>query len=359
MPGGLNGADHDPQTRALRAWVAADAAQYRVASLVSNPEEMLPYSAVGAGGIVRGKFFIYRGGQANSADLNTVPNFRLRLATRYVVTSMLEVFHHVAGDPASLPLTRETVPSADPAAASLYRVDFDPVDVPHLAANAATQGILRGFEAYAFEPQENGFIACSESVLETYPATALPDTLDPTVLRKVYTTTASDAGNLRAAAPANEVFVNSLIGGAAFGDLPTVANDPAGQRATYTEGMQGITLDASQVPSDRIGTVQRELNPGADRAANSHLRAEPGMLYRARFHLTSTRAANRNAQVRLRARRAALPVVTLQMDRPGGKLPARSGCHMAMFLPGMGASAPVSSTRMMGSGGSSSQPQRA
>ena len=116
----------------------------------------MPYSVIGTGNYVRAKYYIFTSGQANPSQGNSVPCMRLRVSNRFAVNSMLEVFNHLNSDPQIQPWSQELRPSADPTSPSLYRVDMDPVDVPYLAANPATEGILRAFEAFSTDPQDNG-----------------------------------------------------------------------------------------------------------------------------------------------------------------------------------------------------------
>ena len=123
---------------------------------------------------MRAKYYIFTSGQTNPSQGNSVPCMRLRLSNRFAVNSMLEVFNHLNSDPQIEPWAQELRPSTDPTSPSLYRVDMDPIDVPYLAANPATEGMLRAFEAFSTDPQDNGAIMMTESVLGTYPADALP-----------------------------------------------------------------------------------------------------------------------------------------------------------------------------------------
>jgi hypothetical protein len=231
----------------------------------------------------------------------------VRAAIRFAQSSILEVFHHLNGDSANNPLAHELRPSSDPTHPSIYRVDLDPVDVPALSDYAETEGVMQAFEAYALEPQENGYIGMTECVTATYPVDLLPDSDDPSVLLKVFEPSQSDAGDLRVMNSATELSIFNLIPGAFEGD-PWILDTGDSNKPTYSEagfmtpGQPGITFDSSLVDSSRTGILAREFNPGSDRTAPSYVRVEEGKQYKIRFHVTSTYATNRQPQMRMRTR---------------------------------------------------------
>ena len=283
---------------AYRAHVNAAAGKFRVSGVIANAPEWMPAGVVGSTGYVRAKFFVYSGGQTNPAAANQVPNMRLRVANRFAVTSMLEVYTHLNGDPEQDTLAQDLRPSTDPAKPSLYRVDLDPVDVPYLRDNPAVEGFQRAFEAYSTDPQDNGFVAMTESSISVYPASAVAGG-SPV---KVYAPSASDAGDLKQVA-ASDTALYRYVPGPAAGDLGTAEfNAPV---PTMVEGPAGVTLDTSAVPASSIGIAVRNINP--DRGTNNHaarVRVEPDKQYRVRFHLVSTQNVNAQPQLRLRARSA-------------------------------------------------------
>ena len=287
----------DPVAFAYRANVSAAPARYRSTGVMNLRANWMPCAQAGGNRIVRGKFRVYAGGQANPADANEIPNLRLRLSNRFAVNSMLEVFHHTGDAQQQAAMEGELRPSTDPTRPSLYRVDLDMVDVPYLADNATTEGVAQGFEAYAIHPQDNGYLALADVEVGLYPRTLVPGSAEPA---KVYAPDAAGAGDLATFAPA-EMELSTLVAGVAEGEY--ARRDFAAPLPLCTEGPQGVTLDATPVPSDRIGVATRHFNP--DRATNafaSRVRVEPGRQYHVRWHLTSTQQTNRQAQVRLRAR---------------------------------------------------------
>lgn len=312
---GLAQPDYDSTHGALLARVYGIAedqpGRFRLTGLFTNQSEWLPYAAVGADNYVRAKFYVYATGQEQSAS-NQIPNIRLRISTRFAVNSMLEVLHHDSRDVQGSLYGAEIRPSSDPAHPSLYRVDLDPVDVPYLASNARYEGIMRGFEAYSTERQDNGCIALAESVIGVYPAEALSDSLALEGQTRIYATSASDAGDLKVMNSASELSVRTLALPAEEGGY--AQPDTSATLPSYFEGPAGITFDATQVASDRVGVVSRELAPEAQLA--SRLRVEEGKQYKIRFHVTSTQQAVSNAQLRLRAR--ALKFAWTQKYEVGG-----------------------------------------
>ena len=173
-------ADYDTTVASYRGLVAANPDHFRTTGASANLAEWMPYSLIGPNRVVRSKWCMY--GASNTAgDLNQMPNMRLRLCNRFAVNSMLEVFHHNTGegDPIQQAMDAELRPSTDPTSPSVYRVDFDLVDVPYLKSNASVEGAQRAFEAYGIYPEDNGLIAMVESVIGSY-STRLVSSAAPT-----------------------------------------------------------------------------------------------------------------------------------------------------------------------------------
>ncbi|MCX7718602.1 MAG: S8 family serine peptidase [Candidatus Sumerlaeaceae bacterium] len=288
----LGSAMYHAATGAYRGYVAADNTRFRISGVMGNFNEWLLYSQIGPNKIVRAKYYMYAGGMANPSDLNQIPNMRMRLSNRFAVNSMLEVFHHTNDDPVQTAMDQELRPSTVPTSPSVYRLDFDPIDAPTLVNNSASEGVLRAFETYSIHPQDNGYVAMTESVIGTYPATALPVTQPPA---KTY-----DPLDLILYNSAELTLMN-LIPGAEEGQFGSP--DFSTPQPTYSEAGGLVTMSTVNVPTDRIGIASREFNP--DRNTNnyaSRIRVAPDSLYQIRWHLTSTQQVNRQAQIRLRAR---------------------------------------------------------
>src|SRR5262249_42391979 len=159
----------------------------RINGWTAANDQWLPYAAVGTGNFVRAKWYIFRTSQLNQNDLNQIPNMRLRVSQRFAVNAMLEVFNHLSGDDFTVnAMAAELRPSNYALAPLIYRVDLDPADGP--AMNNPGEGISRGFEAYSLssEPQENGSIEATESIIGLYTAACTTDTVAPI---RVYQTT--------------------------------------------------------------------------------------------------------------------------------------------------------------------------
>ena len=342
---GLATAFYDPGPGAYVARIWPDANRYRISGVISNFSEWLPYGLIGPEHFVRAKYYMYYHHPSDPPNPAQIPNLRVRVSFRFAVNSMLEVFHHLSLDPANEALCAELRPSAHPAMPSLFRVDMDPLDIPAFSANPA-EGVLRVFEAYALEPQENGDIGMTECVIGTYPAALLPDAVSTSILKRVHEPSLTGAGSLAVGTTATELNIRNVIFGTFPGDSPSPdwSDQP---RGTYAEAgllsahlQPGITFDTLAVPSSRVGIVSREFHPGPDRTAASYVRVEPGRQYAIRWHLTSTQQSNRNAQIRLRAR--TLKFAWSQKLEVGGALSAGAANNLiaAQSLPGIGTGNP-------------------
>ncbi|MCX7624982.1 MAG: hypothetical protein N2Z21_02025 [Candidatus Sumerlaeaceae bacterium] len=279
---------------ALVSHILANDSRYRVTGRISSPALLLPYAAVGSDRYVRAKFYVYASGNDDWRTTGAMPNVRLRLSHRFSQTAILEIFNHLNVDPeASDRFGRELRPSSIPDMPSCYRVDMDPVDIPFLQNNAQSEGITCGYEAYSFDPQDQGTVALAEVVVGTYPR--LNDIGAPA---KVYAPTATDAGSLAVRDPADLSLANMVLGSSP-GEFPKTETDPNVPAPRYWESSAGVTLDTSLVPADHFGVVQREFWPGS---YSERIRVNPGRLYKIRYHVTSSQPTTSQSQMRLRAR---------------------------------------------------------
>ncbi|MCX7626216.1 MAG: hypothetical protein N2Z21_08410, partial [Candidatus Sumerlaeaceae bacterium] len=267
------GGDFDTTHGALRLWVRP-ADEPRILGWQSP---RLPLSG-NPDTIYRFKAYVFRANQAVMKDPWQVPNMRLRCSVRYAMNSMLEMFWHLAVDPATSADMLPNVPSADPSQPTVYRVDLDPVDVPLLdPAVSPTDGVQGMYEVYSLEPQENGALELAEAILMALPA--------PTNVRhlKTYATSPTDAGDFSRAA-----FMRWTLGGSQ--PLPTVDDS-----TTY-----GLVLDTTACSAGDVAVAVAEINPGDDLA--QRVRIEPGRQYRVRWHVVSPRESQLQSQLRLRVR---------------------------------------------------------
>ena len=301
MDNAMAWSDRDTTQASYRGWLAPDADHFRTAGASANLASWMPYSLIGPDRVVRAKYCMYAGGQTDPGDLNQIPNLRLRLSNRFAVNSMLEVFHHNTGeqDQTQRAMDAELRPSTDPTKPSLYRVDFDPVDVPFLASNSSVEGVQRAFEAFGIYPEDQGYVAMIESVIGSYPASAMATAIPEL---KAYAPDGTGPGDLGVFEDA-ELNLANIIPGMEEGAYGTRQAEAPPSIPSYSEGPSGVTLDSADVPIDRIGVATRDFNP--DRATDSYstrARVDEGRQYSVRFHLTSTQLTNRQSQIRLRAR---------------------------------------------------------
>ena len=281
----LGWADYSKEAGAYRAHIVPRDGYMRVSGVIENSANWLPYSSIGPNNYVRAKFYVYAQEQETPGS---IPNMRLRLQSRFALNSMLEVWNHLNEDPHATSYSGDFAPSTDATRPSVYRVDLDPIDVPYLAANPAVEGVQRAFEAFSIDPQDSGYLALTESVVGVYPAASLDTTIAPV---KVFT--AGDNLGVVAAdsyiyVPGPEPYAFGSVD--RTGDLPTWSINDA----------EGITIDSTNITDDKIGVAYVDLATD-DNPAN-RLRVEQGKQYKIRFRLTSTQQANRQPQIRVRAR---------------------------------------------------------
>ena len=156
---GYSGVDYDAGNSALRCRIQSDPGTagtdaapvngsvglFRAAGWKTKDvyaQITLPYAALGSDNVARTKWFVYATGNT-PAQVNTIPATRMQTYNRFVMLTTLEVFTHVndgtaitSGDT----LGQDLAPSTNPAAPSLYRSDYDPVDAPFLVANGEHGG---------------------------------------------------------------------------------------------------------------------------------------------------------------------------------------------------------------------------
>jgi uncharacterized repeat protein (TIGR01451 family) len=275
---------------------------YNSTGFVSEGAASLPYSAVGPNRIVRGKFSVYQTPlttvlgprAAPGTDPSRIPALRLRLANRFAVSSMLEVNSHIESDPGIAAYAAEITPSASPSNPSLYRVDLDPMDVPYLVANGATERIRYGFEALKNSLVTQGSLNLTEVSLGTYSIHATTNTVAPIA---TYSPDSLGAGQLA-----------QSLSGAALSTLTfqvTTAgevinfNTPGNPVPLYSEGTFGVTLDTRNVPAGTVGAIAREFAPGD---FPSRPRVQEGRQYQVRMNLSSIQSVLNQSEIRLRAR---------------------------------------------------------
>lgn len=274
---------------------------FSIANWVTTLPDWMPYSNVGTANVVRGKFYVYASGQS-PATANQITNLRLKLQNGVAIASTLEVLH--TNNFPDDNFGAELAPSMNAAAPSLYRVDYDPVDVPVLAANngpSGLGGIQRTFEAYGITPQNNGKVHLTESEIGVYPLTCTPFSVAPA---KVYLP--ADFANF----DGSNYDAFRLVG---FGPgNPGTQDRTAGQIPTVTHsGVSGVTLSSVGMPSANLGIGLADFTPFGKPAGSvvpadyaALLRVEEGRQYSIRWHITGTQQTNRQSQIRLRSKSA-------------------------------------------------------
>lgn len=358
LPNDLQRTDFDPGTGSLRAYVGtgvgtASTARYlrekfriigwkeiarddafalidggvppaTAQSMAANSTEM-KYSEVGANNWVRAKFHIFATGQTGP-NKNQIPSLRVRITGQgYAWGTFQEVLHHSSGSPSDT-VSRDLAPSTNPASATIYRVDVDPPEIPSYTINggSTTQGLSRTFETYSQqqEPQENGYLALTESSIGVYPI-PVGGTVIKTYGSTEFVTMNSNNGTQQAGGTerigqihtydADNLALESITynGGAhpsgLFAQNPpntiVFTSDPSGISAS-TVGVDTLGVKFAIAAVDwPQGTAADFVPVGTATHPNYALRArvEPGKQYKVTFTATATVAATQNAQLRFRA----------------------------------------------------------
>jgi N-acetylmuramoyl-L-alanine amidase len=340
---------HDVSNSAMTATVGSSP-RARIIGWIEDAASDMPYLAVGANRVARAKFAItYSGpGDSRSESLaNQVPNFRLSLRTRGVVTTQLEVNHNAqtGGSPTQLATTRELGPSKNPAAPSIYRLDMDPVEVPHLTAST-TEGIQRGFETmvsgadYSFV---SGVLSLTDSSIATYPA---PDALVAPI--KVFA-----AGGTPGASDFDQPgVVVSTIGTATSqifrylaGPSPEDYFNPSVVTFTFSEpglsivrSPSGITVQSQGVSVNRIGVADAAFIGGALGDTNvTRPRIDPGRIYALSFRLLHNAPSNTTPFTRVNMRTVGFGYnMTYEILGARGLGQQDAQSFLAQVLPGSG-----------------------
>jgi hypothetical protein len=286
---------YDEASGAYVASIQPAANIYNGAGFISEGAASIPYSAVGADRFVRGKFSVYQSdvnGNVGFTSPDTTPELRLRLSNRFAVTKFLEVNSHVEGDTSGSVYAAELTPSGDPANPSIYRVDYDPIDVPYLTANPS-EGIRYGFEAIKASNATEGILYLTDISLGTYSKYVTSGTAPV----QTYLPEVDGPGGLGIDLP--NAFLRSFTFQLDSGFNIINFDDPGNPEPVYTDGSFGITLDTRNVTSDTIAIITREIaTPQNDIRA----RISENKLYKVRFNLSSTQNTANQASIRVRAR---------------------------------------------------------
>jgi hypothetical protein len=325
VPSGSTTGSHDSVNGALRVQISSDASnRYRAQQWYSNI--VLPYGSVGSNNWVRAKFYVYAQGMVPNQS-NVIPAIRMRLMQRFMIANTLEVWTHTPGIDALETLGADLRPNSDPNNPSVYRVDFDPPEVPQNVNNPSSEGIQVSFSGYTNSNPDNGTAALTEVVLGTYPAI-----LGTQV--KEY----AGSGITASSAETPEVYSLYFPSGSAAGYQPS---PDTGTKPTVTAGASGVTVDSTSSAfgldgsgNRRMGVVQYTIELGA---YDQRVRFEEGKLYQVRYHITSTRDSNKQAQMRLYLRFGAYLYNLLYEVGGARALPGAEARALAwQHLPGVG-----------------------
>lgn len=289
--------DHDSGAGAYRIHVNASSTTHRNGYWHANRVQWLPYSSVGSNNYVRAKFMLYRSGQADMNNYDEIPNIKLSVANRYAVSSGLQLLFNDPTNSANDSVYSDLRPSSDSGNPSVYRVDFDPVDVPYLStfsSGLGAEGIWRRFEVWSGtdHAEDNGYILMTESSIGTYPTSALSGSA-----AKVYAPGVSDAGNLK-------IYNSSTdLSRIEYSGNPLTASNTTS--ISHSEGSSGITVSTVGLSASSIWQLDHNFFAGNSDGTSGHdlrVRAMENKQYKVRFHVTSTRVTSNQAGLYLKAR---------------------------------------------------------
>jgi hypothetical protein len=267
---------------------------------------LLPYDSVGTTKFVRGKFYVTTS-NAFAAPTNTVPNFRLRVFNEGPVAAAAhfeyaqtgytapahEPFYGIANNPVMEAFANSLRPSGTAATPSIYKVDFDPVDVPA----AAGTDIGAFIESYTAQDPANATLSLVEFAMATYDAkTDAEGTLVYEYNRADGLADATSAGGVKElGAGAFNHEANFEPGRRQDLYLPFV--DPGPYASVTDTGATGLVADTDAVTQDVFGIAILNVFSTAEA---DRLRIEANKLYRARFYATAavpTTSANLTEEI--------------------------------------------------------------
>lgn len=358
-PSSTNDVDKTSDTDKLNIIVRTS--QHRWRSTGFENTNMLAHP--GSSKWIRGKFYVYVD-NAPAAAMNTVPGFRARLTTPGYFNSLYieaartgntgpidPVIYTDTPDATTVEANVSSVlaPSRTPSKPSLYRLDFDPIDVPA----ELTRPIGALFECYAFTNPTVGTISLTECEVGAYPAYTTAEGTQ--ILNYTRATTAASQGITLGQFVAN--FDDNLeVGRKPALDIQGLG-DP-GPYGTITEAAgataNGISVDTSNTPTNKRGVLAFSLYPSANTAKPRHA---PGKIYQGRYYITSNlnslpalgtaNTADRQAPLRV-SMNAMSSVALVHMDMNGGLMTANTtGDNTAAYqicketLPGPGSANPT------------------
>ncbi len=258
----------------------------------TNPG-LMDYDDVGADKFVRGKFYVFT--DVNILNpVNQVPNFRLRITHENAVNAAV---HYelaqtgLSGTDTEPGYGQQNNPDAELKAGywlrpadttysptpSLYRLDFDPVDVP--AAAGSKIGAL--MESYTISDTANGSLFLTEVQLGTY--NALDNSGELIYEYRRDQDLSEGAGGAKAIGGGGFNHEASLVAGE-LQDIYLPGVDPGNYYSFTDQGAAGVFADTGAVEDDvfGVGLLNFLSVNNVDK-----VRVEKGKLYHARFYATA------------------------------------------------------------------------
>jgi hypothetical protein len=260
---------------------------------------------------------ISRAGQPDPEDQSQIPNLRLRLQARFAQANTAEYFFDTTQfDPSAAPHMWLNAPSTDPNQPTLYRVDFDPLDVPAMTS-PDVQEIRGTVENYSIYPNQQGALEIVETSIERYSA---PADSEGQVVR---TFNAAD-------------LTSGIVDTLNFANTNPRDREPLAH-PTVSVGTRGVTLDSTMVSGKGVALAAYDFvaPDGNDPVF------KPGKMYRVRYHLTSDTPADNNPQVRLRARTIKFGYANKLEIGSAKAAGDRNNLIAAQALPGIGTQNPA------------------
>jgi hypothetical protein len=258
----------------------------------TNPG-LMDYDDVGADKFVRGKFYVFT--DVNILNpVNQVPNFRLRITHENAVNAAV---HYelaqtgLSGTDTEPGYGQQNNPDAELKAGywlrpadttysptpSLYRLDFDPVDVP--AAAGSKIGAL--MESYTISDTANGSLFLTEVQLGTY--NALDNSGELIYEYRRDQDLSEGAGGAKSIGGGGFNHEASLVAGE-LQDIYLPGVDPGNYYSFTDQGAAGVFADTGAVEDDvfGVGLLNFLSVNNVDK-----VRVEKGKLYHARFYATA------------------------------------------------------------------------
>ncbi|MGI8907581.1 MAG: hypothetical protein ACR2IE_13945 [Candidatus Sumerlaeaceae bacterium] len=317
-PGSVDDVDVTQTSTELSTIVSASTSRYRILGWTHSNVMTMPT----ADKAIRGQFYIFTSNPGSDV-VNKVPAFRVRLQSEGAYVGSVTYNYGNTGNSgpdadnnASTPniYTLFDSPNTDTKAGndlrpsnlaakpSLYRVDFDPVNVP---AAVGTK-VVATFESFAFVNPAAGTLSLTEASVGTYPVKTDADGTKIFTYRRNATALSQGVnlsfGGFNAENNFSPGYRQKLFAGGALDSTPASQLHTGSEQASLNT--TGITVDTVNCPTNVFGVSIVDVTRTPQTAEP---RIQAGKLYRARFYATSniptssaTAAGNRQGGVRFR-----------------------------------------------------------